>query len=162
MWDNFYGPHRRSHDPIHNNDIIYTPAVTVFKSDTVNPTLLPEEDWFDVDVITCAAPNLKLDPSNEYNPGDGNVRVRLSEKELLEIHEKRLKRILDVAVSQGDEVIILGAFGCGAFKNKPDIVALAAKKVIKDYLNAFKVIEFAIYCSPRDDTNYKIFQRVIK
>ena len=69
---------------------------------------------------------------------------------------------MDVAVAQGDEVIILGAFGCGAFKNKADIVALAAKNEIKDYLKAFKVIEFAVYCSPRDDTNYKTFQRVIK
>lgn len=162
MWDDFYGPHRLAHNPIHNDDIIYTPSVTVFKSDTANPALLPEEEWYDVDVITCAAPNLRENPSNGYNQGDGSVSIRLSDKELLEIHEKRLRRILDVAVAQGDEVIILGAFGCGAFKNKPDIVALAAENVIKDYLKAFKVIEFAVYCSPRDDTNYKTFQRVIK
>lgn len=162
MWDDFYGPHRLAHNPIHNDDIIYTPSVTVFKSDTANPTLLPEEEWYDVDVITCAAPNLRENPSNGYNQGDGSASIRLSDKELLEIHEKRLRRILDVAVAQGDEVIILGAFGCGAFKNKPDIVALAAENVIKDYLKAFKVIEFAVYCSPRDDTNYKTFQRVIK
>lgn len=161
MWGGFYRPHRLTHNPIHNSDIIYTPAVIVFKSDTANPVLLPEKDWYDVDVITCAAPNLRENPSNGYNQGDSNTRVRLSDKELLEIHEKRLRRILDVAVAQGDEVIILGAFGCGAFKNKPDIVALAAKNVIKDYVKAFKVIEFAVYCNPRDDTNYEIFQRVI-
>lgn len=34
--------------------------------------------------------------------------------------------------------------------------------VIKDYLNAFKAIEFAVYCSPRDDRNYKTFARVLK
>ena len=43
MWDDFYGPHRLAHNPIHNDDIIYTPSVTVFKSDTANPALLPEE-----------------------------------------------------------------------------------------------------------------------
>ena len=36
MWDDFYGPHRLAHNPIHNDDIIYTPSVTVFKSDTAN------------------------------------------------------------------------------------------------------------------------------
>lgn len=144
MRKGFYEPHKRAHNPIHNDDIIYTPEVTVFKSDTASPTLLAEKDWYDVDVITCAAPNLRENPSNKYNQGDGNKRVKLSDKELLQIHEKRLKRILDVAVSKGDEVIILGAFGCGAFMNKTEIVALAAKNVVKEYLKAFKVVEFAV------------------
>ena len=34
MWDGFYTPHRMAHDPLHNDDIIYTPGVVVFKSDT--------------------------------------------------------------------------------------------------------------------------------
>lgn len=161
MRKGFYEPHKRAHNPIHNDDIIYTPEVTVFKSDTASPTLLAEKDWYDVDVITCAAPNLRENPSNKYNQGDGNKRVKLSDKELLQIHEKRLKRILDVAVSKGDEVIILGAFGCGAFMNKTEIVALAAKNVVKEYLKAFKIVEFAVYCSPRDDENYKTFDRVL-
>ena len=54
MWDGFYKPHRDAHDPIHNDDIIYTPGVTVFKSDTAVPQLLPETEWYDVDIITSA------------------------------------------------------------------------------------------------------------
>ena len=53
--------------------------------------------------------------------------------------------------------VVLGAFGCGAFENNPEVVAKAAKNVIQKYLHAFKVIEFAVYCSPRDEINYKIF-----
>ncbi len=34
--------------------------------------------------------------------------------------------------------------------------------VIKDYLHAFRNIEYAVYCSPKDDRNYKIFERVLK
>lgn len=162
MWDGFYGPHRNGHNSIHNDDIIYTPKVTVFKTDTAMPELMPEEDWYDVDVITCAAPNLRDKPSNPYNIGDGNRRARVSDSELLEIHEKRLRRILDVAVMEGEEVVILGAFGCGAFMNSPNVAATAAKNVIKDYLKAFRVIEFAVYCSPRDDRNYRVFDSVLK
>ena len=113
-------------------------------------------EWYNVDVITCAAPNLREKPGNIHNPGDGDKCVKISDKKLLEIQEKRLRRILDVAVAEGEEAVILGAFGCGAF------VALAARNAIKDYLNAFKVIEFAVYCSPRDDRNYKTFDRVLK
>ena len=37
--------------------------------------------WYDVDVITCAAPNLRENPSNGYNQGDGSARV-------IKLHEK--------------------------------------------------------------------------
>ncbi|MBQ7679674.1 MAG: TIGR02452 family protein [Butyrivibrio sp.] len=162
MWDGFYQPHREAHDPIHNDDIIFTPNVTVFKTDTAMPELMPESDWFDVDVITCAAPNLRNQPSNRYNNGDGNGPTVMKDKDLLALHEKRLRRILEVALSEGCDTIILGAFGCGAFQNNPEVVAQANRNVIKDYLHAFTNIEFAVYCSPRDDRNFKIFERVLK
>ena len=162
MWDGFYKPHRDAHNPIHNDDIIYTPGVTVFKTDTASPQLMNESEWYDVDVITCAAPNLRNQPSNRYNNGDGNKQVVMKDKDLLALHEKKLRRILEVVLSEGCDTVILGAFGCGAFQNNPEVVALANKNVIKDYLHAFKNIEFAVYCSPRDDRNFKIFERVLK
>lgn len=162
MWKRFYEPHRRAHDPIHNDDIIFTPDITVFKTDTGNPVLMDEEDWYKVDVVTCAAPNLRAMPSNSYNSGDGNKAVKVSDKELQAIHEKRLRRILDVALMNGDEVVILGAFGCGAFMNDPYVVAKASKNVIAEYRNAFKVIEFAVYCGPRDDKNFRVFEATMK
>ena len=161
MWDGFYKPHRDAHNPIHNDDIIYTPGVTVFKTDTATPKLLPESKWYDVDIITCAAPNLRNQSSNRYNSGDGNRQVKMTDKDLLALHEKKLRRILEVALSEGCETIILGAFGRGAFQNNPEVVALANRNVLKDYLHAFKNIEFAVYCPPRDDSNFKIFERVL-
>ena len=161
MWAGFYEPHRRAHDPIHNDDIIFTPQVTVFKTDTATPRLMPEAEWYDVDVITCAAPNLRERPTNRYNTGVGDRQALLTDKELLALHEKRLRRILDVAVSEGCETIILGAFGCGAFQNNPEVVALANRNVIGDYLRGFRTIEYAVYCSPHDDRNFKIFKRVL-
>lgn len=159
MLDGFYTPHRSARNPLHNDDIIYTPGVTVFKTDTASPTLMQEKDWYEVNVVTCAAPNLRTQPSNAYNSGDGNKAVKITEKELLALHEKRLRRILDVAALEGNEVVILGAFGCGAFVNNPQVVARAAKNVIGDYRHAFKIIEFAVYCSPRDEENYRVFDR---
>ena len=161
IWDGFYRPHRAAQDPIHNDDIIFTPGVTVFKTDTANPVLMEERDWYDVDVITCAAPNLRPKPNNMQNRGGGKKRA-VSEKELLAIHEKRLRRILDVAVMQEEQVVILGAFGCGAFQNSPNVVARAAQAVLEEYTSAFRVIEFAVYCAPLDDLNYRTFQRYFK
>lgn len=162
LWDGFYKPHRDEGNPIHNDDCIYTPGVTVFKSDTASPTLLQEGDWYAVDVITCAAPNLRKKPENQMNPGDGNKPVLVKDKELLEIHKKRLRRILDLAKKHENDVVILGAFGCGAFANSPEVVARASMEVVREYIHDFKTIEFAVYCPPQDDRNYQTFNRVMK
>ena len=71
MWEGFYGPHRAQRDSLHNNDCIYTPGVVVFKSDDAVPQALPFEKWYTVNVLTCAAPNLRERPSNPMNDGDG-------------------------------------------------------------------------------------------
>ena len=159
MWEGFYKPHRDAHDPTHNDDIIYTPGVTVFKTDTSKPVLMPEKDWYSVDVITCAAP--KLHGNGVNRSGNNPHRAVLKDKDILVLHEKRLRRILETALSEGAEAIILGAFGCGAYCNSPEVVARASKNVVVEYLHAFKCIEYAVYCNPKDDTNYRTFERVL-
>ena len=117
------------------------------------------EKWYEVDVITCAAPNLRERPSNPMNPGSGTTQVKISDKDLLNLHIKRMSRICDIAVAQKEEVLILGAFGCGAFCNSPRIVAEAMARVVEKYRYDFKVIEFAVFCSPRDSENYEVFSK---
>lgn len=153
VWKPFYAAHRQLHDPLYNDDCIYTPNVVVFKSDTQEPELLNERDWWQVNVITCAAPNLRPDR-------DGNS-VRISNKALLALHVKRMRRILNIASHKGNDVVILGAYGCGAFSNPPDVVAAAMRQVALEYRYHFKTIEFAVYCSPREDRNYQVFKQII-
>lgn len=87
--------------------------------------------------------------------------ARITDDELLAIHEKRFTRILDIALTNNNDVVILGAFGCGAFENNPGVVAAAAKNVVEKYIHAFRVIEFAVYCSQRDSHNYDVFSSVL-
>ena len=138
---------------LYNDDCIFSPGITVFKSDTALPKILPENEWYNVDVITCAAPNL----NSRYD------NIRISDKDLWELHKKRAKRILDIAVSEGEDVIVLGAFGCGAFRNPPEVVAQGYKEVIQEYLYDFKTIEFAVYCPPqRGSGNYHAFAKALQ
>lgn len=164
---NYYGPEQDKRKkkyleslPI-NDDCIYTPGVVVFKSDTDYPQLLPEEKWYSVNVLTCAAPNLRERPSNEMNAGDGDAAVHISGEDLQALHEKRMRRVLEIAWAKGNEVVILGAFGCGAFRNPPAVVAQAMKTVIQEYRMRFETIEFAVYCPTKYDTNYRVFQQVL-
>lgn len=159
-WKRFYNPNRKARTPLHNDDILYTKNITVFKSDTTSPKLLPENEWYDVDVITCAAPNLRENPSNRYNSGDGNQRLILNNEELYSLHEKRDSRIFDAAASQNVDVLVLGAFGCGAFMNDPKVVAKVMLSLAKKYAHFFKTIEFAVYCPPYNDSNYRAFMEL--
>lgn len=57
------------------------------------------------------------------------------------------------------EVVILGAFGCGAFANPPELVAYAMNAAINEHKYDFETIELAIYCPPRDTSNYEVFAK---
>lgn len=159
MWDGFYGPHRVTRNPLHNDDIIYTPNVVVFKTDTDRPVRRKKEEWFCVDIISCAAPNLRNMPSNSYNSGDGDIPARPTDEELYVIQLQRFKRILEVAAAMKEEVLILGAFGCGAFENNPKVVARAAKDAVEKYKKSFETIEFAVFCTPERSENYEAFRK---
>jgi uncharacterized protein (TIGR02452 family) len=103
----------------------------VFKSDEraeiIEPKMLPLNDWYKVNIITCAAPELRYGPMpNDYET----------------IITRRIKRILDVAAMERTEVLILGAWGCGAFKNPTEIVARVFFSLLKNY--NFEIVEFAI------------------
>jgi uncharacterized protein (TIGR02452 family) len=78
------------------------------------------------------------------------------------IHINRGKRILEIAKRQNVDVIILGAFGCGAFENKPETVACAYKKLLKDYLYDFETIEFAVAAKSKSDRNYNVFKTILE
>ncbi len=155
--EKFYQPHRKAADPLYNNDCIYTPGVMVVKSDIDFPKRMEKNDWYQVDVITCAAPNLRIHPSNEMNPGAGDTQAKIDEEALFDLHVKRIERIFMIAAENGAEVLILGAFGCGAFCNPPEIVAGAFKEVSKRWGTYFETVEYAVYCGKNDTANYDAF-----
>jgi hypothetical protein len=45
--------------------------------------------------------------------------------------------------------------------NDPKVVAAANAEVIKDYLFAFKTIEFAVFCRPGFEQNYREFRNYL-
>ena len=160
----FYGRHRSmllkgSMDTTFNDDCIFTPDVVVFKSDDSTPKLLHESQWYNIDVITCAAPNLCELPSNSLN---AIKKVNISEQNLKELHKKRLRRILDIAKAEKEDVVILGAYGCGSFLNSPHIVASAMNEVIKEYKYDFDTIEVAVFSTTNSIENYAVFNQVIE
>jgi len=161
LWTSFYAPHRKAANPLYNNDCIYTPNVCVFKSDINFPEPLQKNEWWKVNILTCAAPNLRERPSNAINPHAGYKPAKVTTAELEALLTARVRRIFEVAVANENKVLILGAFGCGAFRNPPEIVANVFNKVMQDYLGYFDTIEYAVYHTEREVANYEAFKKII-
>ena len=154
----YYNINKKHMSNLGSDAIIYSRNVYVFKDKDYN--MLPVKDRFYVDVLTCAAPNLRENPRNQYNTDASEEKLTLTDEELYNIHVKRARNILNVAIKNEDDYLILGAFGCGAFRNNPEIVAKAYKDVLQDYMYCFKVIDFAII-DGKYSNNYEIFKRVL-
>lgn len=158
FWEGYYQYHRDRGDVRYSDACIYSPDVVVFKRDAEYPELMPEDEWFEVDVVTCAAPNLRRMPSNFFNPSSGSWRS-VSDEELYRLHVSRGRRICEVAAANGATSLVLGAFGCGAFQNDPRVVARAYRAVLEEMGPFFERVEFAVFCPPgRESENFKAFR----
>ena len=112
----FYEPNRNNvNKSLYNSNLMYTPDV-IF------------DDKYVVDVITCAAPN-----KGAYGKLDEVYYSALKE---------RCFQVVDVAVINKVDILILGAFGCGVFRNNPADVAFEFKQALKG--TNFQTVCFAI------------------
>ena len=130
-----------------NDDLIYLPRIMVFKTDESVAKLMEDKDCYYVDVITSAAPDLavKFYDWNEY-------RILMY---------NRLKKIIQVAKKENVDIFILGAYGCGAFHNPPEIIASLFKELLNEY--HFDTVEFAVYCYNDDKfSNYNVFKNILE
>ena len=157
--DSFYKYHMDLGTPKATDSLIYTEGVIICKSDEDLPKRMPKEDWVTVDVITVAAPDLR-DKSNVHVPLV-NGGTYMNNAELFGYHVKRAIHVLTCAAAKGADILVLGAFGCGAFRNDPEVVARAYRTAIDEFPEVFQHIEFAVYCPPGNSANYDVFNRIL-
>lgn len=157
--DSFYRHHHDLNTPKASDSLVYTEGVIICKTDEDLPKRMPKKDWVTVDVITIAAPDLR-DKSNIHAPLV-NGGTYMNDAELFGYHVKRAIHMLTCAAAKGADTLVLGAFGCGAFQNNPEVVARAYKTALQEFPKVFRKIEFAIYCPPGGSRNYEVFKRVI-
>ena len=96
LWQNYYDVNCAAGDVLHTDACIYTPDIVICKTDENFPERMPKEKWVTVDVISCAAPNLRNTPANLYNPESGQA-VSILPADLQRLHEQRARTILAVA-----------------------------------------------------------------
>jgi len=156
--NSFYKHHYDMNTPKASDSLIYTEGVIVCKTDEDLPKRMPKSDWITVDVITIAAPDLRSKSNANIPLVDGGTCM--NDAELFGYHVKRAIHMLTCAAAKKADILVLGAFGCGAFQNNPEVVAKAYKIALQEFPKVFKHIEFAVYCRPEDSLNYDTFKKV--
>ena len=123
--DSMYEFHRGRPEPDSSDWMILSPEVPIFRDDSGTAQETP---WL-LDILTSAAP---------YAPAVGQPRSG-------DLLQKRIHRALAVASSYGYEVLVLGAWGCGAFGNGPDRTARDFREALEgEYRGRFSEVVFAI------------------
>ncbi|WP_449066441.1 TIGR02452 family protein [Planomonospora algeriensis] len=104
----FYDFHRGQGDLLYSHRAIFSPAVPVFRDDRGGLLAQP----YSVSFVTAAAPNAGA------MRGDGPRLERLPE-----VLSERAARVLALFAASGVRRLVLGAWGCGVFRNPPELVA---------------------------------------
>ena len=129
----FYGPNgKRLNRGLYGDNLLYTPDVVFFMN--------KKDRMFDV--ITAAAPN----------KGVAQKYQNVSDQECSAAMRERIRHVLLAAINNNVDVLILGAFGCGVFKNDPHEVA----EIFREELIGCPFT--AIFAIPGE--KYKIFRDV--
>ncbi len=125
--------------------VILSPEVVVFR-DGAEGELLDEP--FTISVITCSAPNVRFGYEGK------------TEEDYKKMLYERIEGILRSAVSFGYKNIILGAFGCGAFKNDAALVSDDFYRALTGPAGrGLAHADFAVLCTPGKEYNYNEFCR---
>jgi uncharacterized protein (TIGR02452 family) len=144
----FYEFHRKQQDLLYSPRMIYSPSVPVFKNDA-GENLMPYNAAF----ITCAAPNAGAIASNQAQ----------SIRQIPEVLEQRAALVLGLAALKKHQRLVLGAWGCGVFRNDPNLVARVFKSLLETrFKNVFAEVVFAVYDSSKGKSVFSTFEGIFK
>lgn len=127
--------------PIRDTEVVMSPSVTVFRDTEANGCrLLPLDDVFRLDFVACPGlHNPALLPDQSLTPSDDLIL------------RTKIRAILHAATRCGNDGLVLGAMGCGAWRSPPAHVA----SIMKDELSkASGLKRITIACLEVDPKSY--------
>jgi uncharacterized protein (TIGR02452 family) len=131
--------------------MIYSPQVPFFKND--DGELL--EQYYTCSVLTVPAVNAGVVRQQEH----GNINS------IGEVMLSRMEKLLSIAAIHRYDTLVLGAWGCGVFRNDPEEVASLFSYHLLDnpvFKNAFKKIVFAVLDRTANEGTIKPFREKFK
>jgi uncharacterized protein (TIGR02452 family) len=131
---------------LYTDHLIYSPDVPFFRDDRNGLLDAP----FLVSIITAPAPNAGEAARKGRGEADA-VRATL---------EARAALVLAVAAAHGHRRLVLGAWGCGVFRNEPRHVAETFGRWLEHerFRGAFERVVFAVYDRGKGQPNLRAFE----
>ena len=146
----YYEFHRRNGSLLYSDRMIYSPDCPVFKQD--DGTLL--EEPYLVDFITSPAPN-----------AGAILRNRPKDLDLIpEVFYARTTKLLSLAAYHNCDTLILGAWGCGVFRNQPSLVATMFADLLLangPFWGRFKKVIFSVLDSSKNKGTFMEFEKCL-
>jgi uncharacterized protein (TIGR02452 family) len=147
----YYERNRANHSSLYLDLAIVSPNVPFFRTD--DGTFIERPAL--ATVITSPAPNAGAVRQNEPQNLDAVLPVLI----------RRAEMVLRAAVFHNVRNLVLGAWGCGVFRNDPELVALAFASWLKPgtpYANAFERVVFAVFDPGGSKPNGQSFRKVFQ
>lgn len=152
----------RKYYPIKHDEAIYSPDITVFKSNEKTGWKMFDNP-IKMDFIAC--PGLKYPRTISNTSNDGVIMKRLEEHNI-EILKNKIRLIFQIGYKTNHDVLVLGALGCGAWRSPPEHVAEIFQEICNEFDGMFKFVIFAVLRGAGDNVktnfridNYDIFTR---
>ncbi len=135
---------------------VFSPSVTVFRGNEENGYPLLSKPW---QVNMIAVPGMNS-PALETANGETRIASRL-----VEGVKNKIRTIFRIAIDNNQRNLVLGALGCGAFRNPPKHVAELFREVLceREFIGAFQRICFAVKCDHNSsgNSNFKAFHEIL-
>jgi uncharacterized protein (TIGR02452 family) len=147
----YYERNRANRSALYLDLVIFSPLVPFFRDDA---GVLLEKPIL-ASVITAPAPNAGAIAQNE--PGN----LRHVEPAL----KRRAELVFRIAAAHGVERLILGAWGCGVFRNDPNIVARIFADLLAPngpFARVFAQVIFAVFDRSQNLATYQAFADCFK
>lgn len=146
----YYEENRANRSALYLDYMIYSRDVPFFRTSAKAPWL---EQPFVASVITAPAPNAGAIMQNEPKAA----------AKIQETFERRWRNVLLVAAARGHRHVLLGAWGCGAFRNDPEVAAKTVRGWLTSprFAGCFDRVVFAIPDGGRSGANLAAFQKVL-
>lgn len=147
----YYRLNRANRSLLYLDHIIYSPRVPFFRTTGKAPLLGTP---YLASVITAPAPNAGAIERNRPHEAT----------ELEATFERRWANVLAVARDSDERTLVLGAWGCGAFRNDPEMAARTVKRALEHprLQGSLDRVVFAIPgAGRRSKANLDVFTRVL-
>lgn len=145
----YYEANRDEASMLYTDHIIFAPGVPFFRDERLD--LLPRP--FRSAIVTAPAPN-----AGEHLRRDAHGHAAITTA-----LTRRAELVLRVLAHQRQRVLVLGAWGCGVFRNDPAEVAAVFVRWLHApaYLGAFDRVVFAIRDRSRDQATLRAFEHAV-